>query len=614
MEVIVSNKYQVSHAAFVIWNYNARGDSSEDLQEKHGVAEVFFLTTDIISIRTNKDKAAPSGDFTVEMAPTRNWVSLITPGSWCAILMSNDRDAVKAKVADYKSLKMVGRITSCRAAYSSDQQTGAITTSIIVEGKDWGQVFETYIYIDPIFRGIQEDAKKSGAAAILSIFHPFFSKKDKDSDFSLMRVGDVIAGLKNIWGPTESVFSQLNDFLSTKTKSSERFSMTSGLLSFSKGGLTLPKEVAGFMSGAGLLAGRDTNIVTLIVDKQGTLTSYDEYDYSDTVNDGVGVPNLSMLLNTNTFWSILNAHINPVLNEVFVDLSWDGSKVDFCLYRRVKPFCLRQEFEGSNTTNIKALTSLFKNIKRHNIEVSDIVSFNAGTNWRDRVNFIELRSSLLDLANASSALKASVQIYDQESIDRDGFKAYPIQNTTTFYMPLESSNVATSALKDFANWKYLLKEWYFNTHTQLNGSIIAVGQDQYIGVGDNIMVSASVFGSGSFNSKIDSTKHFLLAHIESVSHSFAADANGTRQFFTTIRFVRGIFVDKDGNPIANGDMLSGVVGNLMPDRFSELVSSAGGPLPRALDPKSKDMDGVQNDTTANNITLNTSSNNPGSKK
>ena len=610
----MSTKRQVSHAAFVIWNYNTRGDSSENLQEKHDVAETFFLTTDIINIKASKDKSSPSGNFTIELAPTRNWVSLITPGSWCAILMSNDRDAVKASKADYKSLKMLGRITSCRASYNSDQQTGARNTSFIIEGKDWGQVFENYIYIDPIFRGSNVDPSKSlGSSAILKTMESFFSKKEEDGSFTAMRVGDVVSNLKKIWGPNNSPLALLNSIISGLGGSSptDRFNMAaSGLTLFNKGGLTLPREVAGFMNGAGLLAA-DANITTIIVDKEGVLKKYDEYDYGDSVNDGVGVPDIAPLLNTNSFWNILNSNINPLLNELVVDLCWDGATVNFGLYRRVKPFCIREEFEGSS--NVKGLISLFKNIKRHPVDPKDIVSFNAGTNWRDRINFIEVRNSKTDVAAMSAMIKGDSQIYDQNSIDRDGFKPLPINASTTFYAPFDfKSNPKTEAIKKFTEWRYLLKEWYFNTHTMLNGSIVLVGQDQYIGVGDNIMVPASIFGAGSFSSKVDSTKHFLLAHIESVNHSFLVDANGTRQFFSTIRFVRGIFTDQDGNAIA--DAGGGLLGAAL-DTFSASVPGGGGaPIPRALDPKYKDMQSISNDTTANNVTISTSPNNPGGKK
>ena len=79
------------HAAFLIWNYTDRLGSSN----LEGIAEtkidrLIISTFSLKAISTSKTKTAPSGTFQVSLAPTRNWVQVIAPCSWCTILMSRE--------------------------------------------------------------------------------------------------------------------------------------------------------------------------------------------------------------------------------------------------------------------------------------------------------------------------------------------------------------------------------------------------------------------------------------------------------------------------------------------------------------------------------------------
>ena len=44
----------------------------------------------------------------------------------------------------------------------------------------------------------------------------------------------------------------------------------------------------------------------------------------------------------------------------------------------------------------------------------------------------------------------------------------------------------------------------------------------------------------------------ILAHVESISHSFTVGANGERTFRTTINFVRGLVVNENRVPFKDG--------------------------------------------------------------
>ena len=74
------------------------------------------------------------------------------------------------------------------------------------------------------------------------------------------------------------------------------------------------------------------------------------------------------------------------------------------------------------------------------------------------------------------------------------------------------------------------------------------GTDEYIGVGNNIMFDAGLVNPtsnmNSDQSGVNSTT-YILAHVESVEHSFA-NIDGARTYTTTVQFVRGILVS--GSP------------------------------------------------------------------
>ena len=154
----------------------------------------------------------------------------------------------------------------------------------------------------------------------------------------------------------------------------------------------------------------------------------------------------------------------------------------------------------------------------------------------------------------------------------------------------------------------------------LNGGVTFIGLDNYIQVGDNIMIDASVLGEAPFNKpQSDSSKPdlgfvgpllpdgganrdsgrdigFLLAHVEQIEHSFTVDpVTGARKFVTTVRFIRGIITDE------NGEILTG--GSGFRTLMSPFSSSSSGPsdIVSAIDTKANDL--KPEDELAPNVTV-----------
>src|ERR1035437_4799874 len=145
----MSNNYKITtpHAAIKIWNYDDRL-GLEGVSKLNKINETIISTVSCISISTSKEKGNPVGSFSFVLAPTKNWVSEVTPGSWCVILMSNDPITKKQlDKAHPNFVKMVGKIEAVSAIVTVNDD-GATQTQYVATGVDWGHIFNNVIYVD----------------------------------------------------------------------------------------------------------------------------------------------------------------------------------------------------------------------------------------------------------------------------------------------------------------------------------------------------------------------------------------------------------------------------------------------------------------------------------
>jgi hypothetical protein len=515
------------------WNYVDRIDASGAKNSSATESRVVINTSSLKSISTNKSKSAPAGTFEIRLAPTVNWVTKLTAGSWCAILMSPQQDIpptidVFPGFVDPKTFKMLGRINSVRAVVNVDQATGARMTEYVITGEDWGSVFNTVVYIDPIARNNNLDTLTvPGHAALLlaeGLTTYYLSKT------GLPTSSEICNDLKALWGDPLTLLKKI---FSKKVPN---------LLFTSENQFLLPLSAAIYMKFVDPEVKLPSfNLSQLIKIVDGVLESYDKY--SGDPREAYGYPTPNSLYGSNTFWQLLMDNCNSTLNELIADIRFEGNRPQLSLYKRIKPFVNRENFP--NKSEVENLISPFKNIRKIKIPDEEILSINAGTNWRDKINFIEIRPQPLTQQGAYDvAVKTDQQEKDRIAFERDGFK--PLIETVK-YLPLKGS-----ALDPFGaiKWRRLLREWYFNTHNMLNGAVTFIGRQEYIQVGDNIQIPARVFGA-PFNVKQRElerrgNKTFVLAHVENVAHTFTVNENGARSFLTTVQFSRGVITDERG--------------------------------------------------------------------
>lgn len=552
----------------IVWNYKDRITSAGAFAP-NDVEQVIISTASLKSISTKKYKNKPDGTFELRLAPTFNWVARLTPGSWCAILMTKDETFLPTSPnlvppATRETLKMFGRIHSVRSVVTVDNN-GTRKTEYVVSGQDWGSIFNTHLYIDPIARNNNLDtAAAVGHAARLYLEQLVLSWRDSKTD-KLPTPTDVVKGIIALWGnpipDIESAFGGGATSPNILITSQAQFTLPAPILTYLKQPLNPenPKVLPKFAH--------------LINVEDGVLTGKDKYETVD--DEAFGFPNPNSFYGMNTFWQLLTANSNPAISELVTDFRWSGeglaSTPSFTLYRRIKPFItqpipkLALDYAPISAKELNPnpfaadkdvgkLISKFQDIRHVDIALEDVINIHAGTNWRDNINFVEIRPQpQLNQTNHELKVKLSAQTTDLKAIERDGFKPL-IQKVD--YIPYDSSDPAPLAA---TKWKYLMREWYFNTHNMLNGACTIIGQNEYIGVGDNIRIPIRVLGDSFINSGqlaslgsllTGGPSVFLLAHVESVSNSFSVSEEGARSFKTTIEFSRGIVVSDNGLPLA----------------------------------------------------------------
>ncbi len=540
------------HAAVIVWNYKDRLVGGTPINDLHAVEKMAIPTVSIMSISTNKAKSSPSGEFQITLAPTQNWLTKITSGSWICILMGQTEiglDELKTRGTP-QHIKMVGIIESVRLSVTVNQETGARQTVYIVTGKDWGAVLESMVYLDQLTRDLHEAGPEVAAKMTAVDYLADQLKGRKGLPTSTKNINFII----DFWGMNwEKIFANLPDVTAN-------FKPESALI--------FPKDVCEYLN---LITphffkkSRNVadyiTVISGVLDQEDTALKLHSLCYKEVV-DSVSLLNPMSLMGQHTVWQLLLDQSNDILNEVVADLRFDVLGCRMAIYKRVKPFVVNTPFPGGivdgGLSKVSDLISPYKNIRSTKLKDTDIISVNAGTNYRDKINFAEimLEPGILDPQNsANNEIKGANQIPEpQESKlknawSREGFRPLLLVSKHLAVDKYSLSN--TVSIRGVTDWKYLLKEWYFNTHNMFNGSISFIGQDSYIQVGDNIMFSVDALTPTANMNLVDSlireTGDFILGHVENVSHEFSVGENGARSFITTVQFVRGIVVDEGKN-------------------------------------------------------------------
>lgn len=559
-------KIKTPHAAVLVWNYADRvgtpdgGFSSSGIKgenltkvesqgEDGSVVPAIISTLSCVSIQTQKSKGRPDGTFNLVLAPFKNWTSTLTPGSWCCIMMTNEAILENdLKHAHPNKVKMFGRIESVRCETRVDAD-GTRQTLYYVSGTDWGDIFNSLLYIDNLIKGPHDKNNSQGDVFAIAMRKILFSDGNSVQSFS---VPYLLQSILNIMGSG-------NNLQNATDPQKDVNRLAGSIYEF-----ILPKEIMQFFDfrdskGNKIVGGKSiNNFISLIT---GTLKSKDKshHEKYEPSNEAEGFIDPFSLQGTHSLWQILLENSNPALNEMLCDFRWnpnDKGGVQFAVYNRIKPFCYKGYKPKAGNSN--TLKSYFQNLKTNIIESDEVISVNAGTNWRDKVNFIEIKPQFSEFKIVENWQKQKSQVFDPESFQREGFRAM-IVDTKQF--PVKQGAKTTTGSDYGADWNKLeewaklMREWFFGTHRLLNGTIVIQGTTPYIGIGENIRFDAGLINpTPNINSETlkKGKNQYILAHVESVQHTFNAGPDGARSYKTTIQFVRGIIVNSNGEVFGEG--------------------------------------------------------------
>jgi hypothetical protein len=538
------NKIKRPDAFVVVYNMPEREGSNLTIPKLFAIPEVLDISSAVISIQTNKSKAEPTGTFSISLSPNNNWVSFLSSGSWIAIHVADRKITdVEKKIFSEKTLKMIGRIDSVRASRSVDQSTGAWITRYTVDGRDWGQALENLVYLDQIAAQTTQGLALSplnsgfGAAARLKFDQELKDIYSKQVLLSTTEVASIVMKVLGTQGLALNINQDaIKSAFNNKTTGFdiERYLPTSQLK------IPIPLSLS---------MGKTSDLlVPMISLTSGILTGKNTYD--DT-NEAVGHLDVRKLLGVNSIWSVLqNTCTAGGVNELVTDLSFGKIGVNMNLFKRVRPFHLpSSSFNLTGPFKPGTVESSFLLLPHTQVELYEIMSADAGTNWRDVVNFIEIlptQTFLGKLTFTPTAFKAFNAEYNTASYAISGFKPYMVE--TNFLPPNSSGGQDLNGIK---NWLKVMKGWFFETHKMLNGGIVFSGKSEYIQVGSNILfptkaIANADFVKGSSGLKAfvkGNSETFILGHVEVVSHSFSVNPDGTRGFYTNLSYSRGIIVD-----------------------------------------------------------------------
>jgi len=546
---MTTSRIKTPHAAIKIWNYTDRIDSTgANFGTVNEIQEEIISTISCSQIQTFKSKSNPVGAFNLVLAPTRNWTATITPGSWCVIMMSDNSITKESFIkADPKLVKMIGRIDSVRAEVTINNE-GARETKYLVSGQDWGQIFNNSLYIDPLLADPKNPLQNgSGNALYLLLLKMLFGRNGTPTS------NTVTTNLRSLMG----IFGR-----GIHIPDAPR-------LEKSTHQLLMPKPMASFFNFVDQegKTQNGTELSSVIALRTGKLNADQTYT---EVSDGIGWINPYTLVGSHTLWQILQDNSNYALNEMFTDIVWiDGKGPQLTLFNRIKPFSFQapeQQIRGAASW----MRSSFKNVPFCKLDAGLAISVNAGTNWKDKFNFLEVKPELNEFAIFDNWFKSKAQAPDPNEpgtnniYNREGFRPL-IFNIKQ--IPLKRANAKANASftpeiqeNYLQAWVRLMQEWYFDSHRMLNGQITLNGsglpedaKSDYIPVGNNIMFDAELLNiTPNHNSKTTANKkYYILAQVESVKQNFSV-SNDARTFQTTIDFVRGIIVDENRELVGKG--------------------------------------------------------------
>jgi len=471
-----------------------------------------LVVSDPISVITSNSKGAVENTAEVVLSSGDiNYAYRLSPGDWAFIWMHDDvthfdrvNNAVLAGTAanDAKSgLKFIGRVFSVREINVIQGGIKTLRYSISLRGFT---EFESQIYYNPMLSAADDEPLK------------FLAKLSDE--------WNNILGTANGATPVDKLLTFFIDLFFGKGPKQTANKPFPGLLRSPNVAFIIPKEVAHIM---GVRKSEKQNAsytdllkVLIGVQKYTTPNSFFPGRLDTLIGAMISVPNN---FNNVTVWSLLQAHLNQTLNEMYVTLRQDENGNIFPYYvARQQPFTSKR-YKGT------VGTTPFLTVPRWKIDPTrQFAAYNLGTTNAVRCNFLQVYGQMYNRPDPQAAMREQIVSgnYAVDTLDayRSGSRNFILTSNHDVQL---SDGTALSSISD---WKDLLADWYMNLHLKANGTITVTGITEPICVGDNLEYEGMVY------------------QIEGIQHQYSVDDSGPRpvkSFITTLSLSHGVTTTGD---------------------------------------------------------------------
>lgn len=485
------------------------------------------IDNDIVRCSINKSKNSSSGGFSFilkrgnskdhgqSISDTQiDYLQVFTPGDWVAIYMKSDGKIDPSSSDSDSGLKMIGIVDNVRYIEIDDPSQGRPRLEYVITGRDFGKVFESDIYFNPLISASKDFSTTLGAKLLEDSIGASKTKAGQSPD-------QMIKTMLKFY---------LGGGLANSSKTSQQWYVPSQVASLFKTKSPEKQDLAGNSK-------VDLNSVPFyhVLNKEyiGLL------NYSPDGKFISKSPLLGEIINilapsSGSVWEALRGYGNTCLNEFIVDLKKTSIKGTVngkpvynmapCLQFRQIPYSHSTASEPSiaSTKNGNAINSLvtakekatFSHLPRHVIQSTDVKQKNIGKSDYERINAVVVTPGAF---NKEPIVEAFRMVINTPSVERYGTKILNVQS---------SYGAGDQEFKSHAGkCVSLLCDWFMKAHLLYNGTIVATGTDEFVEIGQNLF--------------IEDVKQ--LFHIEGISYIYEIEqSTAATTYNTEFQVSRGV--------------------------------------------------------------------------
>ena len=536
-------------------------DSSNTVSDDFVKIEpIIVVSEDIMNMSINSDKKGCTHTLTAMLAPgSYNYLGLISPGDWIMGWIVNTKDKRDQLVKNLKSnnpkqsnyfdsgLKFIGQCHTIQEQFKvGSNGVKSVRYNLNATGFNPYQTQVVYSpYLNPgegtngsnvLFRNEFFKNVTGGDGFYLEDAQAAFSVQDQ-----LVRLHQTFLGP----GPGSNVKSQGNSLRTVQN------------------GFAVPSELASILGlGKSSDAKADTNfsfadLTSALIGVQ-SFSAHNEGNPEDQVDIGPDFVLKSQHQDFGTYWepddssqnltgrkilgvtptiggsiwSILQNHLNPVLNEMYVCLRPEPKS------GHILPTFVARQIPFSLQTNDKLNTTLFTLLPRFVIDEDIIMGYDFSKSEALRTNTVFL--------TADSVLNQGSQIHQDALNVISGPWRYDINDVTKNGIRIYNSKISDDTFNFegvdpdlLKNYNSVISDFLQNSHLKYSGNLQTIGIEKPVTVGENLQIADIIF------------------HIENLTHVYSVSGNGLTSFMTSFGLSNGIH-DDDSSLTSPLDEFAGI--------------------------------------------------------